>query len=172
MMETTDLRDRHDGAVIRRHDRPGNRRVFVQRQVRARPFEVRAIEGYQPLQARFVEHDHVIETLTTGGTHTSLDEWILPGRARGREDFLDSHRLRSGLQAVERMIAIVEQISGRLVPRKRLPQLLGRPRRRRMRGDRHVPDASPIVGEEHQDGQETVGRIGTTKKSAATIWPM
>ena len=27
-----------------------------------------------------------------------------------------------------------------------------------MRGDRHVPDASPIVGEEHQDEQEAVGR--------------
>ena len=32
------------------------------------------------------------------------------------------------------------------------------PRRRRMRGDRDVPDASPIVGEEHQDEQEAVGR--------------
>jgi hypothetical protein len=25
-----------------------------------------------------------------------------------------------------------------------------------MRGDRHVPDASPIVGEEHQDEQQAV----------------
>jgi hypothetical protein len=56
------------------------------------------------------------------------------------------------------MIAIVDQISGHLVPRKRLAQLLGRPRRRRMRGDRHVPDASAIVSEEHQDEQEAVGR--------------
>jgi hypothetical protein len=109
MMETTDLRDRHDGAVSRRHDRTGNRRVFVQRQVRAGPFEVRAIEGHQPLQARFVEHDHVIEALTTGGTHKSLDEWILPGHPRCRDDCLDSDRLRRGLQAVERMIALVER---------------------------------------------------------------
>ena len=34
MVDTTDLRDRHDGAVTRRHDRTGNRRVFVQRQVK------------------------------------------------------------------------------------------------------------------------------------------
>ena len=27
-----------------------------------------------------------------------------------------------------------------------------------VRGDRHVSDASPIVGEEHQDEQEAVGR--------------
>ena len=82
---------------------------------------------------------------------------ILPRRARGREHFLNPHRLRRGPQAVERVIAIVEQVARRLVPRKRLAQLLGRPRRRRMRGDRDVPDASPIVGEEHQDEQEAVG---------------
>jgi hypothetical protein len=29
-----------------------------------------------------------------------------------------------------------------------------------MRGHRDVPDASPIVGEEHQSEQETVGRSG------------
>jgi hypothetical protein len=38
-----------------------------------------------------------------------------------------------------------------LLPRKSFAQLLGRPRCCRMRGDRHVPDASPIVSEEHQD---------------------
>ncbi len=55
------------------------------------------------------------------------------------------------------MIAIVDQIARRLVPGKRFAQLLGRPRRRRMRGDCDVPDASPIVGEEHQDTHEAVG---------------
>jgi len=56
------------------------------------------------------------------------------------------------------VIAIVEQVSRRLVPRKGLAKLLGCPRRRRMRGDRDVADASPIVGEEYQDEQEAVGR--------------
>ena len=93
----------------------------------------------------------MIETLATSRANKSFDEWILPRRAGSREYFLDSHRLRGGLQAVERMIAIMEQLSRRLVPRKGLAQLLGRPRGRRMRGDRHVPDAPPIVGEEHQD---------------------
>ena len=74
MMEATDLRDRHDGAVAGRRDRTRNRRVFVQRQVRAGPFVVRTIAGHQPLQARFVEHDHVIETLATSGSNESLDE--------------------------------------------------------------------------------------------------
>jgi len=77
---------------------------------------------------------------------------------RRGEHFLNPHGLRRGLQGVERVIAIVDQVSRRLVPREGLAKLLGRPRRRRMRGDRDVPDASPIVGEEHQDEQEAAGR--------------
>jgi len=146
-----DLSDRHDGGTVAsRRDRSRNWRVFVQRQMCAGPFVIRTIERHQPRQARFVEHDHVIKTLATSGTDQSFDECILPRRARCREHFLDPDRLRGDLQAVERVIAIVEQVSRRLVPGKGLAQLLGRPRRRRMRGDRHVPDASPIVGEEHR----------------------
>ena len=75
----------------------------------------------------------------------------------------------SGPQAVERVIAIVNQVSRGLVPRKRLAQLMSRPRRRGMRGDCHVPDASTIVGKEYQDEQEAIGpqqerpfSVGTT----------
>ena len=70
----------------------------------------------------------------------------------------------------ERVIAIVEQVSRRLVPRKGLAQLLGRPRGRRMRRDGDVSDASPIVGEEDSTNKRRYVAVGTTKKSAATIW--
>lgn len=53
-------------------------------------------------------------------------------------------------QMVERVIAILEQVGQRIVPRKRVAQLPGRPRSRRMSGDRKMPDASPTVREEHQ----------------------
>ena len=79
MAEPADFRDRHDdGAVASRHDRTRNRRVFVQRQVRAELFVVCTIERRQPNQTRFVEHDHVIETLATDGSNEPLDEGILP----------------------------------------------------------------------------------------------
>jgi hypothetical protein len=158
MMKAADLRDRHDGASAGRRDRPRDRRVFVQRQVRAGPFVVRAIEGHQTLQPRFVEHNHVINTLATSGSNESFDEGILPRRARCREHVLNPERLRGEPQAIECVIAIVEQVSRRVVPRKGLAQLLGRPRRCWMRRHGDVPDASPIVGEEHQDEQEAVGR--------------
>ena len=79
MVEPADFRDRHDdGAVSGRHDRTRNRRVFVQRQVRAGLVVVRTIERHQPNQTRFFEHDHVIETLATDGSNLPLYEGILP----------------------------------------------------------------------------------------------
>lgn len=53
MMKATDLRDGHDVAIAGRRDRMRNGRVFIQRQVRARSFVVRTIEGHQPPQACF-----------------------------------------------------------------------------------------------------------------------
>jgi hypothetical protein len=72
------------------------------------------------VQTCFVEHDDVIEALATSGTNKSLDERILPRRPRGREYFFDPHRLRRRSETVERMIAIVKQVTRRLVPRERL----------------------------------------------------
>ena len=60
--------------------------------------------------------------------------------------FLSSHRFRRGFQSIKRMIAIMEQVCGRLVPRKGLAKLLGCPLRGRMSSDGDVCDASPIVG--------------------------
>jgi hypothetical protein len=40
MVEAADLRDRHDVAITGPHDRTGNRRVFIQRQVSPGPFIV------------------------------------------------------------------------------------------------------------------------------------
>jgi hypothetical protein len=65
MMKATHFWNRHDDAIVGRRDRTRNQRVFVQRQVRAGSLMVRTIGGHQPLQARLVEHDHVIEALAT-----------------------------------------------------------------------------------------------------------
>jgi hypothetical protein len=76
MMKAADLRYRHDGAVLRLRDRTRDRRIFVQRQMCTRPLVVRTVASHQPVQTRFVEHNHVIETLATSGSNESLDESI------------------------------------------------------------------------------------------------
>src|SRR5205814_5319802 len=81
------------------HDRTGNRRVLVQRQVSPRFLVVRTVPRHQLPSAGFAEHDHVVETFATRGSHKSLDEWILPGCVWGGEPFLNSRRLRGGRKA-------------------------------------------------------------------------
>jgi hypothetical protein len=172
MMETTDLRNGDDGAVGWWCDETGYRRVLGQRQMRPRSLVIRAIAQEEPAQARLIEHDHVIETLATSASYESLDEGILPRRPWGCEQFFDRHRPRRACQAVERMIAIVQQEARRLVPRKRLAQLLSRPRRRWVGGDRNVPDPSP----ERREGSRSTslcrkyvdGAIGNTRQIGST----
>jgi hypothetical protein len=70
------------------------------------------------------------------------------------------------------MITIANEISRDFVPRKRLAELLGGPRRRGMGGDRHVHDTATLVRHDDQHEEEAIGGgVGTTKKSAAVIWP-
>jgi hypothetical protein len=98
---------RPDGERARLYPAPGE----------SGPFIVRAIVSHQLSHACFVERDHVIETLAPRRSHKSLDEWILPRAVRGRDHFLNPHCLRGGLEVVECVIAIVDQIPRRLVPR-------------------------------------------------------
>ena len=84
MVETADVKDRDDVAIAGRHDWTGNRRVLLQRQVSPGFFVIRTIERHQLPHVRFVERDHVIETLASRRTHKSLDERILPRRVRRR----------------------------------------------------------------------------------------
>jgi len=171
MVKTADFSDRDNVALAGRHDWTGNWRVLVQPQVSPGSFVVRTVARHQLPHARFVERDHVIETLAPRRAHKSLDKWILPRCVRRCEHLLDGHRLHGGAKSVERVIAIMDQVPRGLVPRKRFAQLLGRPRRRGMRGHRHVPDAAPIVGQQHQNDTRRNVTVGTTTKSAATICP-
>ena len=56
------------------------------------------------------------------------------------------------------VVAIADEIAWRLVPGAGLAELLTRPRRRRMFRHRHVNDATPRVGQDHQHEQQPAGR--------------
>ena len=154
------------------HDWTRNRRVLVQRQVSPGPFVVANLERHQLPHARFVEHDHVIETLAPSGSNNRSTNAFCQGACGAVSTSSMPIAFAPGAQGVECMIAIVDQIARRLVPRKCLSQLLGRPYCRRMRRDRDVPDASAIVQGAPRRTRGGRLTVGTTKKSAATIWPM
>jgi hypothetical protein len=54
------------------------------------------------------------------------------------------------------MITIANEIPRGFVPRKRLAELLGGPRRCGMRGDSHVHDAASLVRQDDQHEEESI----------------
>ena len=94
MVQTAEVRDLDDRAAGRRLYRPRNRRILVQREVRAPLVIVGQVLLEVAAQRPLVPHDDVIEALAPQGANHAFDEWILPRRTRGRPDFVDVHRLR------------------------------------------------------------------------------
>ena len=119
VMKPADLGDRHDTALGGRCDRARNRRILLEREMRARSFVVVAIQMHQPLQSPRAEHDDVIEALASRRSNEPLGVRVLPRGARGREDVGDAHRLRGVRPSVEGVITVPEDISWCLVPRER-----------------------------------------------------
>ena len=70
------------------------------------------------------------------------------------------------------MIAIVEEESRGLVPRERVTELLRGPRGGRVVRHGDVHDASASCARRIRTNKSRQVAVGTTKKSAATIWPM
>ena len=111
------------------------------------------------MQAARVEDDDVVKTFAADGSDPALDERILPRRTWCREQLLDAHAVCGDAQVIEGVIAIMDQVSGGLVAWERFSELLRRPRCRRMRRDRNVPDPSPVMGEEDEDEQQPAGGV-------------
>ena len=130
MVQTTEVGNRDDRAIAGRRDGSRGWRILAQRQVRSR-FQIVVDLGVQdPPQAALVRDDDVIETLAANGLDQPLRIGILPGRMRGSDHFIDADRPRGRRPAMERRIAIVDQIAGGFVKREGFSKLLGRRTRR------------------------------------------
>jgi hypothetical protein len=114
---------------------------------------VRYIVRQHTMKARRVHHDHVIEALASNRPDDAFHVGVLPRRSRCCSYFLDVHSFED---VRKDRIAIVQEISGRLVLRKGISQLLCRPGRGRMRGDRHVDNSAAVVRQNDQCEQEAV----------------
>src|SRR5918995_3679870 len=101
-------------------------------------------------QATFVENDNVIEALAADGPNHALNVGALPRRAWRRKHLLNSHPLDLFNELMpENAIAITQQIARHILPRKRLPQLLGSPFRSWMCGNGEVNN-TPTLMRQHQ----------------------
>ena len=85
-MQATDFGNLHDPAGLGELDRPDVRRILVEREVRARLVVIGEVAGQDAAQVSFAEHENMIEALAPDRADEPLDEWILPGAVRRRDD--------------------------------------------------------------------------------------
>jgi len=101
-----------------------------------------------------VEHDDMVETFAPDRTYHPFGERILPWRARGNRDFLDTHACDAiSERPAVYPVTISNQESRRFVVRKGLNDLLRCPLGRWMRGHVEVDDLAPVVAKYHKREQ-------------------
>jgi hypothetical protein len=158
MMQAADFGHRDDSATVGGLDRARIGGVLPKRQVRARPLIVGEVRVEQASEVPFAQNDHVVEALAANRPDDALDVRILPGGSWGSADAGHPERVDGVAEGgVEDRVPVVQQVARRDAPRKRLAELLPRPRRRGMRRDVDVEDATAVVGEHHEDKQQATG---------------
>jgi len=155
MVQTADLWNGHDRAERWWRDRSGLWRVLGQREMRPRPVVVGQVPRQDASQADFIQDDHMIETLASNGADDAFRVRVLPRGTWCGEDLMDAHSDRRLSDPCERLITITNEIPRGFIPRKRLAELLGGPRRRGMGGDRHVHDAATLMRQNDQHEEES-----------------
>src|SRR6516162_10014227 len=133
-------------------------RVFAERQVSARAQVIGEIEIQKATQRRLVKHYHVVQALASNGADEALGVRILPRRLWRGEHFTDANPPDPGPERLPiNRIAIPQQITGHIIPRKRLDHLLCRPLRAGMGGDVEMEEAPPLVRQHHEDIENSKG---------------
>lgn len=126
---------------------------------------VQEIVSQDSPQAELVENDDVVQALAADGPDETLDEGILPGTSRCREDFLNAHSFCRFTKLFPiTAVAVAQQIAGSLVPGESLEQLLCGPIGSRMGGDGKVKRAATLMVENDEDEQELEGDRGNDEE--------
>ena len=116
-----------------------------------------------------IEHDDVVDALSSDRSNEPLDIRILPRTSPGRHDLLDAHVLDAVLEhATVDTIAIAHEVAWHMAPRKRLYDLLRRPCGGRVRRHVEVQHAASVVSK-NETKRISKRTVGTTKKSTETI---
>ena len=148
MVQATDTGKRHNISHLWRFNSPGFRRIFVQRQMRPAGMVIFEIFAKDSTQVPLIENNNMIQAIPAYGPDNSFNERILPRRARGRNDLLDTQALdpSSNLLTVNG-IPITQQIAWSGIEWKCFYQLLGRPPCGGMRCNIEVHDVTAVMAE-------------------------
>ena len=164
VMQATDFGNREDRAEFRWLDGSSIGRIFVEREMSARPVIIGKVARQGAAQVSFAKDENVIQTLAPDRADDPLRKGVLPGAVRRREDFIDPHALHSvpKLLAVD-LVTVAQEIGRRGVVREGVHDLLGGPVGGGVLGHVEV-DEAPAVVSEHDENKEDAQARGWHRK--------
>ena len=138
------------------------RAVFPKTQMSSRAIVVAHKLAKLLPQMLLVQHDDMVEALPAKSPYPPFRDGILPGRAWGGDDGLDTYAFEGGLAGHEERITIVQQEARSRVPGKSLANLLNNPGCSGIGGYVEMDDATAFMVDQDQDVEypEEDGRHG------------
>jgi len=159
MVESADLGQSNDAAVLGRLDGAWLGRILVEREVRPRAVIVAEV-AVQPLtEVSLVEDDHMVEKLTTDGADQALGEGVLPRRAWCRKNLGDAHAFHPSPKFADvDTVSIAKQVARRRVIGKGFDDLLRRPGGGGGVCHVEVRDLAAMMQQHHEHVEDPKGR--------------
>jgi hypothetical protein len=93
MVQATDMGKRDNISHLGGFYSTSFRRILIQRYVRSARMIISEVLAKDSTQVPLIENNNMIQTVSAYGPDNSLNERILPRRARGRNDLLDTQAL-------------------------------------------------------------------------------
>ena len=119
------------------------------------------------MQMPFIQHDDMVETLSSYGADDPFTIRILPGRSWSDGNFFDIHAFHATCKIVSiDAITIADKKTWCFIVRKSVDDLLGGPFGVRIRGNIEVNDLSPVVTEYDEDVEDAKRDCGNREEIA------
>jgi hypothetical protein len=114
---------------------------------------------HQPFQMPLIDHDYVVEQVSSAATNPSLSDSVLPRTSEASPFAMDAEAIhRADRFVVEVRCTVEDQVAWNRVPWKGLPQFLDNPCAGRVFGDAAAQDAAPIMRDHEEAVQHTKGQ--------------
>jgi hypothetical protein len=158
VVQTTDFWALDDLAHTGWVDGSRIRRILAKRKMRSRPVVIGKVSLQDPMEVLLAEDNHVVKAFSADGAHETFSIWILPRRARCRENFLYAEATNSTAELLSvDAVAVTNHVLGYSVLRKCLDDLLGGPDRAGMFGHVEVKNTPPVMRQYEEDVKDAEG---------------
>jgi hypothetical protein len=170
MVKARNPRDSDDATSVRQFDSPRDRRVSVERHVRAVLVVVSSVRSNQSQQVALAQDDDMVEYLTPERTDEPLRVSFLPGRPGRGFELADAETTHTPIErgAVD-PVAISYQSSDPGVEADGLDDLLRGPGLMGVARDVHVQEPPPFERKHEEYDSNLKVAVGTTTKSMSIV---